>query len=201
MSKKEIIWRDILAQFRLKKRIIFTQKELAADFRFSLSTVFNALKPLRQANIVKVSGRNFRLDSYQKLLLFWASHRNLKKDIFYHAYYIEDKPKELEAVMPSQIRFGLYSAFAYAYASTPADYDHIYVYLDPSRLPEALKRLPSADAQNKNPNFFALKADQWLTRYEAMPPEQMFVDIWNAPEWYAKDFLKKLEEKLPISHE
>lgn len=200
MTKKEVIWRDILAQYRLKKRVIFTQKELAADFGFSLSTVFNALKPLRESGIVEVSGRNFCLDSYHKLLLFWASHRTLNKDIFYQAYS-DIESKALEAAMPPQVRFGLYSAFAFAYHDMPADYDHVYVYLDSARLPEALTRLSSADAKSKTPNFFVLKMDQWFVRYHNPLLEQIFVDIWSAPEWYAKDFLKSLEEKLPFIHE
>lgn len=200
MSKKEVIWRDILVQYRLKKRVIFTQKELAGDFGFSLSTVFNAIKPLRESGIVEVSGRNFRLDSYHKLLLLLASFRNLKKAIYYRAY-IAMESKALEAAIPPQASFGFYSAFAFAYHDTPADYDHIYVYLDPDKLTKALERLPSTDAKSKTPNFFALKADQWLSRYGEMPPEQIFMDIWNAPEWYAKDFLKSLEEKLPFIHE
>jgi len=31
-----------------------------------------------------------------------------------------------------------------------------------------------------------------------MVPEQIFVDIWNSGEWYAKDFLKGLENKLNL---
>lgn len=200
MTKKEVIWRDILMQYRLKKRIIFTQKELAADFGFSLSTVFNAIKPLRESGIVEVSGRNFRLDSYKKLLLLWASHRNLKKDIYYQAR-VEKGPKDLEALLPSFVRFGLYSAFTFAYRRAPADYDHVYAYADSDRLPEIAARLPSPDPKSRHPNFFLLKADQWVIRYGAMPFEQIFTDIWNAPEWYAKDFLKSLEETLFAPYE
>jgi len=34
MTKKEIVWREILVQAREKKRDIFTQKELAAIFGY-----------------------------------------------------------------------------------------------------------------------------------------------------------------------
>jgi hypothetical protein len=200
MSKKEVIWRDILAQFRLKKRTIFTQKELAADFGFSLSTVFNAAKPLRESGIIDVHGRNFQLTSYKKLLLLLASHRSLTKDIVYRAH-TDVAPKDLEAAMPPHVSFGLYSAFAFAYRDAPADYDHVYIYADTDQLKEIKERLSSLDSKNKNPNFFVLKQDQWLARYNTMPLEQIFVDIWNAPEWYAKDFLKRLEELLPFAYE
>lgn len=199
MSKKEAIWREILVQARQNKKTIFTQKELAEQLGVSLSTVFNALKIPRDAHIIEVSGRNFRLDSHKKLLLLFASHRNLARDIYYRAY-IEEGPKELEAVMPPQTSFGLYSAFAFAYGFTPADYDHVYVYASPDMAQEIINRLPSHNKKDNNPNFFMLKEDPWLKKY-GMMPEQMFVDIWNAPEWYAKDFLKHLEEKLAVSYE
>lgn len=200
MSKKEAIWRDILAQFRLQKRTLFTQKELAAHFGFSTSTVFHALKSLREAGIIEVSGRDFRLISYKKLLLFWASHRTFQKDIWFHAR-IDLEPKALEAALPPFVHFGLYSAFAFIYHDAPADYDHIYVYAATEQLPTIRERLSDPDQMSKNPNFFILKKDSWFARYGAMPLEQMFVDIWNAPEWYAKDFLKRLEEKLPFAYE
>ena len=52
MTKKEIIWREILFQAIEKKKFEFTQKELAQKYSFSLSTVFNALKIPRNANAV-----------------------------------------------------------------------------------------------------------------------------------------------------
>jgi DNA-binding Lrp family transcriptional regulator len=204
MSKKEAVWRDILAQYRTQKRTIFTQKECAANFGISTSTVFNAIKPLREAGIIQVSGLNFRLDSYKKLLLFWASHRAFQKDIFYRAYVNLD-PKAIEAVMPPSVRFGLYSAFAFAYHFTPAEYDHIYVYADQDEVGAIEERLSGMDKKNKHankyPNFFALKTDPWLIPHHPMPLEQLFADIWNAPEWYAKDFLKYIEEQLPFGYE
>lgn len=197
MRKKEIIWREILVQARLNKKTVFTQKELAASFRFSLSTVFNALKLPRQSHIIEVSGRNFKLNSYQKLLYLWASCRNLKSDLLYKSR-IDFDIKKIESLMPPSINFGLYSAYSLLYKEAPADYDHIYIYSGASQLPEILKRLPEPNEKDKNPNFFVLKKDSWLSRYDSMPLEQIFTDIWNTPEWYAKDFLASLEEKLPF---
>ncbi|KKS38259.1 MAG: hypothetical protein UV01_C0004G0061 [Parcubacteria group bacterium GW2011_GWA2_42_14] len=195
MLKKEAIWREILIQARMNKKAIFTQKELAAYFGFSLSTVFNALKVLRAANIISVSGRNFRLESYQKLLYLWASFRTFRNDLAYSARIALD-PKKIESSVPPDSDFGLYSASVLLYHIEPADYDHIYLYADEARIAEIFERFPGADLSSKNPNFFILKKDQWLTRYAEMPLEQIFVDIWNAPEWYAKDFLKNIEDKL-----
>lgn len=197
MRKKEVIWREILIKAREEKKVIFTQKELAESFNFSLSTVFHALKTPRNAHIVEVSGRNARLVSYQKLLYLWATERRLQKEMI-SAASVDADVKTLESLMPPQAHFGLYSAFSFTYQLTPADYDHVYVYLSSSLLPQLINRLPSPDPKSLAPNLFTLKEDAWLSRYEVMPPEQMFVDIWNAPEWYAKDFLRALEEHLPL---
>lgn len=83
MLKKEVIWREILVQARLNKKKKFTQKELAQKFGFSLSTVFNALKTPRQNYSIKVTGRFFTLENYQKLLYLWANEHSLKRDIIY----------------------------------------------------------------------------------------------------------------------
>lgn len=197
MSKKEAIWREILCQARVNNQVIFTQKDLAADFGFSLSTVFNALKVPRESNIITVSGRNFRLDSYQKLLYLWASYRNLTKEIIYRAR-LELDAKKIEAAMPPFVEFGLYSAVSFRLGRMPADYDHVYVYIEQEKVPQLITRLPDADVKPKIPNFFVLKKDIWLSRHKEIPLEQIFADIWNAPEWYAKDFLKALEDKLPV---
>jgi len=198
MTKKEMIWREILFQARKNKKVQFTQKELARKFGFSLSTIFNALKVPRRASIVKVSGRFFILRDYRKLLYLWASNHSIKKDLIYQARVNE--VNYLEGKMPPEVDFGLYSAFKFLYKNIPADYDHLYIYCFPKDLNSVLQRLKldkKSKLKNIHPNFFILKKDKWQNIYgKTLLPEQIFVDIWNAPEWYAKDFLKKLEEKL-----
>jgi hypothetical protein len=196
MLKKEVIWREILVQSRLKKKRIFTQKELALNFGFSLSTVHNALKAPRQNHSIKVTGRFFVLENYQKLLYLWANEHSFKKEILYQGKTGSDI-LELEKQIPPEITFGLYSAFKFYYQEAPADYDHLYLYIEPKDLETFKKRFQLPEKSKAPANIFFFKKDSWLNLYrEAMPLEQIFVDIWNSPEWYAKDFLKQLEEKL-----
>ena len=199
MTKKEIIWREILFQARKNKKNRFTQKELSQKFGFSLSTIFNALKVPRQANIIEVRGRFFLLRDYKRLLYLWASARSFKKDLIYQTYVKE--VNRFEGDMPPEISFGFYSAFKFLYKTIPVDYDHVYVYLNPQDIKNISQRLRlnknSKIAKNVYPNFFILAKDKWQDTYgKTLLPEQIFVDIWNASEWYAKDFLKKLEEEL-----
>lgn len=193
MFKKEIIWREILYQSIEKKKNKFQQKELAEKFKFSLSTINNALKIPRKTKAIRVTGRFFILENQEKMLYLWATFRDIKKDIIYQTFS-EKFPKEIESLMPPMAIFGAYSAYLKKFNSAPADYDNIYVYLEEKNLAELKKRLPPKKGE---PNIIVLKADKFLKNYGNITPFcQTFVDIWNLPEWYAHDFYKEFKEKL-----
>lgn len=193
MLKKETIWRHLLDQVLGKKEIRFTQKELASRFGVSLSTVFNALSVPRRIGAVQVGGRSFFMRDPEKMLYLWATQRNLRRDIVYTTHV--DLPVfDLEAAQPPGIIFAAFSAYRFLYQDPPADYDKVYVYSN--SLDIVKKRFPPASGY---PNFFVLKMDKGLLHYGTItPPVQIFVDIWNLPEWYTKDFLSSLRLKLDL---
>jgi len=192
MTKKEIIWREILFQAIENKKFEFTQKELAQKYGFSLSTVFNALKIPREANIIE-GKRGFRIQDIEKFLYLWATFRKIKKDIIYQTA-VKKGVFEIEGEMPPQVIFAAYTAFLKKYKQAPADYDKVYVYLEEKNLKEIKNRFPP---QKGYQNLIALKADPWLKKFGKLTPDcQTFVDLWNLPEWYAKDFLNALKEKM-----
>jgi DNA-binding transcriptional MocR family regulator len=192
MTKKEIIWREILFQAIENKKFEFTQKELAQKYRFSLSTVFNALKVPREAGAVE-GKRGFRVLDIEKFLYLWATFRKIKKEIIYQTA-VKKGVFEIEGEMPPSVIFGAYSAFLKKYKSAPADYDKVYVYIDEKKIDEIKKRFPP---QKGYINLIVLKADPWLKNFGPITPDcQTFVDLWNLTEWYAKDFLNALKEKI-----
>lgn len=74
----------------------------------------------------------------------------------------------------------------------PADYDKVYIYS--ADLEEIKKRFPP---QAGNPNLIVFKPDAELIKFGHFAPlPQMYVDLWNLPEWYAKDFIEALKSKL-----
>ena len=193
MSKKEILWREILNQAVENKKIEFTQKKLAQKFGISTSTVFNALKIPRIQGAILVSGRNFRVVDIEKFLYIWATQRNLEKEIIFKTF-MPKNAKEIEGLMPSGIIFGCYGAYTQKYQSAPADYDKVYIYAAQEKLEEIKKRFPKTKG---NPNIFVLRKDSLLAPYGNLTPDvQTFVDIWNLKDWYAKEFLNKLKEKI-----
>lgn len=193
MSKKELIWLEILNQAIDNKKFNFTQKELAEKFRISLSTVFNALKIPRQIGVVKVTGRDFSLIDKEKLLYLWATQRNLKRETVYETRSALS-PKEIEGTMPAGIIFAAYSAYAQKYNGAPADYDKIYVYASAAELAEIKKRFPK---QKGAPNVFILRKSSLFENQDSIASDALiFCDLWNLEDWYAKEFIKKLKEKI-----
>ncbi|HAI74192.1 MAG TPA: hypothetical protein DCS28_01670 [Candidatus Moranbacteria bacterium] len=195
MLKKELIWREILFQAIEEKKIEFTQKDLAKKLCVSLSTVFNALKIPRQGGAIKVTGKNFSVIDAEKFLYIWATQRNLEKEIIYKTY-ISENVSRIEGQMPAEIIFGGPSAYVLKYKDAPTDYAKVYVYAKEEYLAEIKKRFPEKKGEA---NLFVIKSDSYLEKFGKLTPDvQIFVDLWNMKDWYAKDFLNALKNKLFI---
>lgn len=193
MTKKEIIWRKILHQAVENRKIEFTQKELAESFDFSLSTIFNALKLPRQTGAVKVGGRGFEVQDIEKFLYLWATHRNIEKERVYQTN-TGLSVKETEGSVPSFVILGAYTAYSKKYEDEPADYDKVLVYSDEKKLEDIKKRFPP---QKGYINFIVLKSDPYISEFGGSTPDvQTFVDLWNMKEWYAKEFLNALKDRI-----
>lgn len=193
MSKKETIWRYILCELLKDRSRHFTQKEIATRFRFSLSTVFNALSIPRKSGAIEVMGKFFRVRDIEKLLLIWATARNIQKDIIYKTH-VDLPPREIEGGMPPSVIFGFFSAYRLKYQDPPADYDTVYVYSEHAE--DISKRFPP---KKGFPNLFVLKPDPALLTFGTITPDpQTFVDLWNVSSWYAKDFLDALKLKMNL---
>lgn len=183
MKNKERVYNEILTQFIEEKSNKFTQLGLSKKLEISISTVNNALKPLRKMGAIEVKQRSFRIIDYRKILLYWASIRNLEKEIIYSTYS-DLSIKKIENSMPADAEYGCYSGYRFRFDDVPADYSEVYVYCDEK---EVEKRFP----KRKGPrNIFALK------KYGEVSLAQLFVDLWNLKTWYAKEFVMALDKKI-----
>lgn len=183
MKKKEKVYNKILTEFIEKKNNKFTQLELSKKLKISISTVNNALIPLRKMGAIEVKQRSFRIIDYKKILLYWATARNFERDIIYSTYS-DLRVKEIEGNMPSDIEYGAYSAYKLKFKDVPADYSEVYVY---GETDEVKKRFPKKEGPE---NIFVLK------KGTEMSIALLFVDLWNIKTWYAKDFLNILEKRI-----
>ncbi len=185
MKRIEEVYREILYQAMENKTCRLTQSGLSKKLNLSLSIINLALKPLKRMNSIKINLKNFDIINIKKVLLYWASIRNLEKDII-HKIRIDSSAEEIEKSMPPTITFAAFSAYKFKFNEVPADYSEVYVYGD--------KKIKIGKEQN--PNFFIIKKDKNFSLYKNITTAQLFVDLWNLNQWYAKEFLKALEEKL-----
>lgn len=189
MKKAELVYMELLYNSIEKKNRRLTQSYLSSHLRISLSTVNLALKPLCRMGAINIKRMYFEIVDVKKILYYWASIRNPEKDIIYKTR-VEMPVREMEKLMPGNIIFTSYSAYKLRFNDVPADYSEVYVYGS-----EDIKK--RFKENNKNPNLFVLKKDNTLDKYgKSVTLGNLFVDLWNLKEWYAKDFLKALEVKI-----
>lgn len=189
MKKVELVCREILYGALETGKARFTQIGLAGALGISISTVNNALRPLRKMGAVRVKRRSFEVVNARKILYCWASIRNLEKDIIYRTR-ISSTVSEMEKKLPPDVVFAAYSAYKFRFKDVPADYSEVYVYCDEDNLKELVRRLP---LRRGSPNLFVLRKDFLGNQ---MSVANVFVDLWNLREWYAGDFVKALEVRL-----
>ena len=188
MKKTEIVYREVLYQVLENKNNFVTQSFLSKRCKVSIGNVYHALQPLVNMNAIEKKPRGFRIIDPKKILLYWSSTRNLKSDIIYQTF--SSKPIiEIEKSMPP-VLFTAYSGYKFIFKSVPTDYSEIFVY---GKKEEIILRFP--EKENK-PNIIVLKPDEHLMSFKKIPLAQLFVDLWNINTWYARDFLKVLEEKI-----
>jgi DNA-binding CsgD family transcriptional regulator len=187
MKKKEVVYRMILAGAA-------TQLAISKQLHISLSTVNNALKPLQEIGAVETRHR-IRIMDKEKVLVHWANVRNLARDVVYRTR-VDMAVTDIEKQMPDGVVFTGYSAYRLRYGEAPADYSTVMVYADDAVLAEIKRRFP----QKKGPpNIMVLKPDQYLKRESRrglVPDAQIFVDLWNMPDWHAKEYIKALKERI-----
>lgn len=208
MKKTEFVYREVLFQALERKQRKMTQAKLSETLGISLSTVNNALKPLKEMGAVRIGKMNFVVLDARKILLHWASKRHLARDVVYSTC-VEGSVKEIERQVPDDAVFAAYSAYKLRFKDVPADYGEVWVY---GSADELRKRFPDAEdekggkvkksRQGKKDkkgvaNLFVLKKDVLMERYgKTTTLAQTFVDLWNLDAWYAAEFVKALEAKL-----
>ncbi len=185
MKKLELVYRELLSEAIEKRNRALSQAHLAKSLGISLSTVNHAIKPLKGMGAIKVRARSLEITDPKKVLLYWASIRNLEKDIIYRTR-VSAPVVEIEKSMPGNVVFTAYSGYKFMFKKMPADYSEVYVYSDNAE--EIKKRFPD---NNNPPNLFVLKGG-----IGKITLANIFVDLWNLKEWYAKDFLKEMEKDI-----
>lgn len=188
MKKIERVYREIVTQALEDGNRDLTQKSLSDRCEISIGNVHYALEPLENMNAVEKKARKFLVLDPKKILLYWASLRNLPKDVVYKTH--SDKPlRTIEDEMPPCL-FTAYSGYKFRWGEPPADYSEVYVYADAEEIRDRFT------PEEGKANVFVLEVDEHLRKFEEIPLGQVFVDLWNLPSWYAQEFIKSLEERI-----
>ena len=111
--------------------------------------------------------------------------------------------KDMEKDMPDEVAFTGYTAYRFIFNESPADYSEVYLYATESSLKEIKRRFTPS---SKIPNITVLGADECLKkaiagkklRHSSVCQAQLFADLWNMKEWYAKEFADALSKRLGI---
>lgn len=102
-----------------------TEQEVAAKYNYSLSTVNYALGTPSKIGAIRKTSKFFVLEDFDKLLYYWASVRELEKDIVYATYY-PGRSLTAESELPAGSIYGGHTAAKILLKEAPADYDKIH---------------------------------------------------------------------------
>jgi hypothetical protein len=146
------------------------------------------------------TGRSYSVTSFKKVLMLWASLRNLQRDLIYSTR-VGGSVREIERSLPDGSILSAYTAFNYLFNEVPADYSEVWTYVPEDILAEVKERFPS---NNLPGNLYVLKTNTLLLenskRYSKginmVSVPQLYVDLWNIPSWYSKEYIALLERKI-----
>ncbi len=195
MKRSELVYSALSEHALSGRKEHLTQLGLSQRLNLSLSVINKAIAPLREIGAVQVKQRSLQVQDSKKLLLFWASARRLGKEIIYQTR-VDAPASQIEKQMPSGVLFTAYSGYKFLFSEVPADYSEIYAYSDEEGLQEIKKRFPKKEGPA---NLFVLKAETAefsFSQNSLAPLPQIYVDLWNLPQWHAKEFLNALEKRF-----
>jgi len=192
MKKIETVWCQLLFESLEKQETHFQQQKLAANLNISTSTVHHGLKDLRRMGAVRVGGDGGSVIDAEKILLHWANHRALASDVI-KQLSLNGSVLEIEGLLPTGSILGAYSAVRLWYGEPPADYTSVYVYHpQPEQIIRRFANHPPGDT-----TLTILKLPATIPlRDETTTLAHTFVDLWNLPDWMAKDFVRRVKEEI-----
>jgi hypothetical protein len=191
MKKSYRVLREILYQVYEQGKQFLSQKAISQACEISLGSVNPLVTKLEGIGAIQKRPLGFRVIDTRKILLYWASTRDLAKDIVYRAHSPE-LPSQIEEEMPEDVIRTAYSGYRARFEGAPTDYGVVYVY----GRPESVKRRFGEEGDPKN--ILVLKSDEHLERLSkdgVAPLAQIYVDLWQLPP-PANRFVEELDQKL-----
>ncbi|MBI4041871.1 MAG: hypothetical protein HY391_00180, partial [Deltaproteobacteria bacterium] len=150
MKKIETCWHYLLYEALVQRKFKHTQQELAEKLHYSSSTIHHALRVPAQIGAVRKASKFFVVEDVEKLLYYWASLRNLERDILYKTL-VHAPIREMEGLVPPSCIFACYTAAKTMLGEAPADYSKVYFYAQRETLEEVKNRFPPFEKKKNIP--------------------------------------------------
>lgn len=183
----------------LSEKARFQQKALSKKCKVSIGLVNKTIANLERAGAVQRAGRGFSVIDPNKILLEWATSRNLQKEA--KGFCIRKTTGDIEKTMPACAIFTAFSGWRLLTKRTPADYREVYIYV-----PEKDRWMVEQWLKDNKPvkglkNLFIIYTnDAHLlkqSKKNIAPAPQIFVDIYSIASLSSKYFLRDILEKYP----
>ena len=195
VKKVDRVLREILYRVYERNESFMSQKSLAQACELSMDTVNRLVANLNQFRSIEKKPQGFRVADPKKVLTYWASTRNLARDICYSTYSPDPVPK-IEGEMPRGAIFTAFSGYGLRFNEMPTHYEEVYVYADPN---EVKPKFPERLVERRN--LFVLRPDPHLKRTSSggvAPLAQLYVDLWQLGGSPADRFILELERRLGV---
>ena len=193
IKKTDRVLREILHRVYERNEPFMSQKSLAQAYELSMDTVNRLVAKLNQFRSIEKKPLGFRVADPKKVLTYWASTRNLARDICYSTYSPDSVPK-IEGEMPRGAIFTAFSGYRLKFNEMPTHYEEVYVYANPN---DVKPKFPERPVERRN--LFVLRPDPHLKRTSdggAAPLAQLYVDLWQLGGSPADRFILELEKRL-----
>ncbi len=192
ISKREVIWRHLLAGAREGRRGWPSVTALAQELGIAISTTHRSLAHPLEIGALDLSPLGgLRVLDPIRLLTLLAAHRHLQRDIAARLWLALPVPEiEAAAVGTGATLGGFGAVVAHLGVNRIADYSRVLLYGRPelSFLPEA----PAGDGTE----VWVAEPDPWLHLYgQVTPLAQAYADLFSMPGWQAARFVEALDPR------
>lgn len=193
MSTTLVIWREMLAASRAGQRRWPSVTALAGELGVPVSTAHRSLAHPVEIGAVEISSMEglVLLDPYRLLLVF-AAHRHLQRDIVGRAHLAAPVAGVEAAIygQPGCVLGGFSAAVAHAGGNRVADYETVLVYGTP-----ALQGFEPV-AAGGGTEMLIVEGDPWVGRRGPLTTyAQAWADLFCLPGWQAACFVDQLDPK------
>jgi len=193
VSKKNLVFREILYRVLEKDEWTMTQKSISETCNVSLDTVHKVVWTLSNFRAVEKKPLGFRVTNVFKVLQYWACTRNLHNDIVFTTY-VPEPPSRIEEDMPEGAIFTGFSGYYHRFPDKTKDYSEVVVYADADLVGQRFKK-----KNVTRPNIIVLKTDAHLRKVSeenVAPLAQIYADLWQLGSSQSERLLVEFDSRL-----